>query len=323
MNETSYKARLCLRIVEQHFGDITSQVAAQLLAHPNSSLRSLMQYIRIHSQIAPSTHIHNRLYSKTIPLSALNSEMIRKALIVLQQHNCIKISKHTMEDSDETRPLLYSLDMEMVINRLRIPKMIQICHQKYGKIGEIIMEEVLLHGRIQLCTLKVGVAERLNQVDDKQNLAGNQPEVHPLSNGNKATNQSQEQSIADSTQQVIQVFQEMVAARVLVRVETVEKGTMMMEMEVVKGSMDKVLSGSKRKAPNNQGGRGRGKVRGRASSALDSALRLIDNDSAVEGAISMEDCVVMAGTLQYFVSIRFELTMNAKQDGISIFECFV
>ena len=290
MSETSYKAMLCLRIIEQHFGDITSQVAAQLIAHPNSSLRALMQYIRIHSQLAPSTHVHNKLYSKATSSSALNSETIRKALIILQQHNCIKITKHTIEENEELRPLLYSLDMEMVINRLRIPKMIQICYQKYDKIGEMIMEEVLLHGRIQLCTLKVDVAERLFQIDDKQNSMKTSHDSHS-SNGNQNIS-SREQRMEDSKQQIHRVFQEMVEARLLVRVDTVERGTKMVEVEVAKGSMDRVLSGTKRKAPASQGGRGRGRGRGRGSSAL----RLPDTDSVTENVVAIEDCVIMAGT---------------------------
>ena len=295
MSETSYKAMLCLRIIEQHFGDITSQVAAQLLAHPNSSLRAILQYLRFHSQIAPSTHIHNRLYSKTSHSSALTSEMIRKSLIVMQQHNCIRVSKHTMEENEELRPLLYSLNMEMVVNRLRIPKMIQICHQKYGKIGEMIMEEVLLHGRIQLCTLKIDVAERLHQVDEKQH------EHSDSTNGNRAAIQSKEQRFDESKQQIVQVFQEMVEARLLVRVDTVEKGTKMVDVEIAKGSMDKVLSGTKRKAPSNQAGRGRG--RGRGSLTIDAALRTAGDDSVAEEASSIEDCVVMAGAPRYLYGI--------------------
>ena len=297
MSETSYKAMLSLRVIEQHFGDVTAHVASQLVAHPASSLRSLIQYIRLHSHTSPATHVYSKLYARSMPSMMLNVEMIRKALIILQQQNCLQMSQLNNEH-DEAKPLLYSLDMDMVINRLRFPKFIQISYQKHGKIGELIMEEVLLHGRVQLRILKGDVAERLFQLEEKKTIGNESSEYHMASssnNGNKGI-QSKEQWMNDSESQIVEIFQRMVEARLLVKVNTIKRSTKMTTVEVLKGSMDQVFVGSKRKSSGSQqGGRGRGQ--GRQSTAI--GLTDMDHCSA-DDSLSVEDTLFMAGVPNNF-----------------------
>ena len=86
----------------------------------------------------------------------------KSALLVLLQHNCLIIiprnivsheptlvaAGYKKMDRDQTQySNLYSLDVDMVIHRLRYGRLIIWVKQKFGDVGVAIINELAFHGR--------------------------------------------------------------------------------------------------------------------------------------------------------------------------------
>jgi hypothetical protein len=117
----SYKAKLVLSIIEEHFGSITKDVAIAVITIDNSTL---FQIAKKCSQLPKD--------------SKLTSKQVREALLVLQQHNCLIIELPEEIDVEGDAPLvaaeklkqpglIYSICFDMVLNRLRYYTLFK-CH---------------------------------------------------------------------------------------------------------------------------------------------------------------------------------------------------
>ena len=134
----SHLSKLALNIIEEHFGDVTRLVAAFLLKSDNATLG----YIVRHFATQPGE-------------SRLNARQIRQAMLVLQQHNCLLVELPDEVDVEGDAPsvaadrlkqkgLIYGLNLEMVVNRLRFPKIFKIAKDMFGDSGIAVLEGILI-----------------------------------------------------------------------------------------------------------------------------------------------------------------------------------
>lgn len=91
----------------------------------------------------------------------MSSEQIRSALLILQQHNLLisEFPPGHVENSAASTNLpsslktglksgfVYRIDDKMAINRLRMPKLLLRCLKSFGRVGVVIMEVIISHGR--------------------------------------------------------------------------------------------------------------------------------------------------------------------------------
>ena len=244
--EGLYEKKLALRIIEEHFGNIPRFIAHQLLLHPSSSLKTILGYS---IRTTPSTNSFSSLSTTSTALIAspgnITREMVKKALVVLLQHNCLHVI--TVEETDEAPVFLYKLHISNVLLRIRFPKIIRLAERRYGAVGEVVMAEVLLHGRLQLSQIKADSVDRLLR----------KPSIHENGVKLEADAESKEEVCEkdrkeELAKQVHEVFLKLVESRLLIRVKKNEKKQSGSEKEVKKrGTIDLAPPpkvGTKRKA---------------------------------------------------------------------------
>ena len=107
----------------------------------------------------------------------------KSALLVLLQHNCLKIIPRNLVptsgptqvaagfkkiDRDQTQyGNLYSLDIDMVINRLRYGRLLICIKQKFSDVGVAIISELAYYGRQKFKDIVSNVVQIfLNNNDD-------------------------------------------------------------------------------------------------------------------------------------------------------------
>jgi len=56
----------------------------------------------------------------------------------------------------------------MVLNRMRFPRIIQMAGRDLGALGEMIMEEVVVHGRLSVGSVRKKIADKLEALRDRQ-----------------------------------------------------------------------------------------------------------------------------------------------------------
>lgn len=150
-----HKVNLCLSILEEHFGDITKDVASVIIKYENANLNQLVR------------HFNN------LPLNLkLSCKQVRQAMLVLQQHNCLivelpaeadvaGVTAAVAADRLKQKGLLYSVNLDMIINRLRFPKILKVSKSLFGDIGMFILEELMVHGRLHVAQIRNDVKSRL------------------------------------------------------------------------------------------------------------------------------------------------------------------
>jgi hypothetical protein len=143
---TTAKRDLALNILEDHFGDQTREVALRLMVTYNCTLQILTKYFQ---NVFPTS-------------SRLTSARIKQILMILHQHRCLITQWPPRSDivDDITiyarrgePQLVYSIDIEMVVNRLGIARMVSHGSktEECGEIGSLLVEELIMNGR---CTLQ-------------------------------------------------------------------------------------------------------------------------------------------------------------------------
>lgn len=148
-----YKTKTALLILSDYFGDTIHDVGKIILQHEKSTLAQIIKLFNNNS------NTNNNKSLKT-PLKTVynTTTMVKQALIVLNHHNCLTIelpyiSEYVNENSvDAQQPLysyLYSLDVDNVLNRVRFIKLLSYAEESFGYIASIILEEVMLNGRMQ------------------------------------------------------------------------------------------------------------------------------------------------------------------------------
>lgn len=128
---TQNEIKLCGLLLREHYGEIVERVGTALLSAGNQTMRELTNG------------------------TGMGTEQVRKALCVLLQHNLAQFRLHRRGCVE------YEARGRRVLRVLRYPRYIYTAKALYGDTGELLVEELLLNGRMQLSALLGKVADRL------------------------------------------------------------------------------------------------------------------------------------------------------------------
>lgn len=164
-----------------------------------------------------ATHLsHKGPLSLSVLIRDLNLPPVNiaRALSTLAIHDIIECQGDIRSKS---RGVIYAFNLKRTLYILHYSKCIQSARQLYGFDGELIVEELLLNGKLRMSTLLVTVYERLIK-------AGKDPQTHSL------------QSIKDS-------FKALVSAQFLLRIrinESKSKSNMPELVEDTLSNLDQI-----------------------------------------------------------------------------------
>ncbi|NWT76587.1 RPC3 polymerase, partial [Prunella himalayana] len=130
---TQAELRLCSLLLQEHFGEIVEKVGNSLLRTGPRPLRLL------------------------VGDTGLLPDQVKKALCVLIQHNLVRY---------EAQPrgfVEYEARSERILRILRYPRYIYTAKTLYGDPGELLVEELLLHGHLPMSCAVARVADRLTE----------------------------------------------------------------------------------------------------------------------------------------------------------------
>ncbi|XP_064588486.1 DNA-directed RNA polymerase III subunit RPC3 isoform X1 [Zonotrichia leucophrys gambelii] len=130
---TQAELRLCSLLLREHFGEIVEKVGNSLLRTGPRPLRLL------------------------VGDTGLLPDQVKKALCVLIQHQLVRF---------EAQPrgwVEYEARRQRVLRILRYPRYIYTAKALYGDPGELLVEELLLHGHLPMSAAVARVADRLTE----------------------------------------------------------------------------------------------------------------------------------------------------------------
>jgi len=173
---------LVLNIIGDHFGEQTRDVATMLLNQRGCTLSFLV-----------SRFCGARVQTNSKGLQT--KESVCSSLLVLQQHGCLlsELPPDVVEAvmasassgladgarkrsaaSIENQRVIYSIHTSMVLNRLRIGKLGYHVHHLlgFGRLGELVMEELFMNGRQSFQQLRADVDARASADTADDTLQG-------------------------------------------------------------------------------------------------------------------------------------------------------
>ncbi|XP_048669849.1 DNA-directed RNA polymerase III subunit RPC3 isoform X2 [Marmota marmota marmota] len=130
---TQSEIKLCSLLLQEHFGEIVEKVGVHLI-------RTGSQPLRV---IAHDT--------------GTSLDQVRKALCVLIQHNLVIYQVH------KRGVVEYEAQCSRVLRMLRYPRYIYTTKTLYSDTGELIVEELLLNGKMTMSAVVKKVADRLTE----------------------------------------------------------------------------------------------------------------------------------------------------------------
>ncbi|NXY57814.1 RPC3 polymerase, partial [Callaeas wilsoni] len=130
---TQAELRLCSLLLQEHFGEIVEKVGNSLLRTGPRPLRLL------------------------VGDTGLLPDQVKKALCVLIQHNLVRYEVQPRGSVD------YEARSERILRILRYPRYIYTAKTLYGDPGELLVEELLLHGHLPMSCAVARVADRLTE----------------------------------------------------------------------------------------------------------------------------------------------------------------
>ncbi|NXW47963.1 RPC3 polymerase, partial [Nyctiprogne leucopyga] len=130
---TQAEIKLCSLLLHEHFGEIVEKVGTYLIRTGAQPLRGMV--------------------SET----GLLLDQVKKALCVLIQHNLVtyQLQKRGFVE--------YQAHCKRVLRILRYPRYIYTAKTLYGDTGELIVEELLLNGKMTMSAVVKKVADRLTE----------------------------------------------------------------------------------------------------------------------------------------------------------------
>ncbi|XP_075048526.1 DNA-directed RNA polymerase III subunit RPC3 [Mixophyes fleayi] len=138
---TQVEARLSSLLLQEHFGEIVDRVGTFLI-------RTGSQPLRV---IANDT--------------GTSLDQVKKSLCVLIQHNLVTYQLHKRGFVE------YTAQGDCYLRILRYPRYIYTAKTLYGDTGELIVEELLLNGKMTLSVTVKKVADRLTEtIEDGKNV---------------------------------------------------------------------------------------------------------------------------------------------------------
>ncbi|KAI1230020.1 hypothetical protein IHE44_0010741 [Lamprotornis superbus] len=130
---TQAELRLCSLLLQEHFGEIVEKVGNSLLRTGPRPLRLL------------------------VGDTGLLPDQVKKALCVLIQHNLVRYEVQPRGSVE------YEARSERILRILRYPRYIYTAKTLYGDPGELLVEELLLHGHLPMSCAVARVANRLTE----------------------------------------------------------------------------------------------------------------------------------------------------------------
>ncbi|XP_014746822.1 PREDICTED: DNA-directed RNA polymerase III subunit RPC3 isoform X4 [Sturnus vulgaris] len=130
---TQAELRLCSLLLQEHFGEIVEKVGNSLLRTGPRPLRLL------------------------VGDTGLLPDQVKKALCVLIQHNLVRYEVQPRGSVE------YEARSERILRILRYPRYIYTAKTLYGDPGELLVEELLLHGHLPMSSAVARVANRLTE----------------------------------------------------------------------------------------------------------------------------------------------------------------
>ncbi|NXM98121.1 RPC3 polymerase, partial [Sylvia borin] len=130
---TQAELRLCSLLLQEHFGEIVEKVGNSLLRTGPRPLRLL------------------------VGDTGLLPDQVKKALCVLIQHNLVRYEVQPRGSVE------YEAQSERILRILRYPRYIYTAKTLYGDPGELLVEELLLHGHLPMSCAVARVADRLTE----------------------------------------------------------------------------------------------------------------------------------------------------------------
>ncbi|NXM33565.1 RPC3 polymerase, partial [Oxyruncus cristatus] len=130
---TQAELRLCSLLLQEHFGEIVEKVGNSLLRTGPRPLRLL------------------------VGDTGLLPDQVKKALCVLLQHDLVRYEVQPRGSVE------YEARSERILRILRYPRYIYTAKTLYGDPGELLVEELLLHGHLSMSCAVARVADRLTE----------------------------------------------------------------------------------------------------------------------------------------------------------------
>ncbi|XP_032704028.1 DNA-directed RNA polymerase III subunit RPC3 isoform X3 [Lontra canadensis] len=130
---TQAEIKLCSLLLQEHFGEIVEKIGVHLI-------RTGSQPLRV---IAHDT--------------GTSLDQVKKALCVLIQHNLVMYQVH------KRGVVEYEAQCSRVLRMLRYPRYIYTAKTLYSDTGELIVEELLLNGKMTMSAVVKKVADRLTE----------------------------------------------------------------------------------------------------------------------------------------------------------------
>lgn len=137
---TQVECDLCFHLVKKYFGRIVANVGKFLCENKNQVLKQV------------------------IAGTKLKPSLVRKALCVLIKHKVVdfkKCKKH----------IEYNINLDSILLLLLIPRIIYTTKVLYGDTGELIVEEMLVHGMAEMDWIVNTVKSRLEETSERPDHA--------------------------------------------------------------------------------------------------------------------------------------------------------
>eukprot|EP01031_Cornospumella_fuschlensis_P032500 gene32500-39295_t len=141
----AYRQKLAIDIISEEFGDITRDVAHILCGLDYCPLPLLLKACQ----------------SCLVGPHKLTIKQIKQALLVLLRHSLLIVEiPHDAEVDDnnlfaklQIPNLLYKLNVDAILHRLKHPRLLRYVSEKYGEVGVEVMTEIIVRGQASLDSL--------------------------------------------------------------------------------------------------------------------------------------------------------------------------
>ncbi|KAF1332527.1 DNA-directed RNA polymerase iii subunit, partial [Globisporangium splendens] len=148
---TRSERAIVLSVLRDDFGDIAEKIAAELLRADGLRLVEIVHKVQAAAVVVkPSVH------------------EIKCTLLKLLQHNVLGVKPAAALRSHATNGVVYNIIVQEVLYRLRFPTFIEQAKQAFGIEGEVIMEEILVHGRVRIDQAVESMAYSLAELKHQQ-----------------------------------------------------------------------------------------------------------------------------------------------------------
>ncbi|XP_001368997.1 DNA-directed RNA polymerase III subunit RPC3 isoform X1 [Monodelphis domestica] len=130
---TQAEIKLCSLLLQEHFGEIVDKIGTHLIRTGGQPLRVI---------------VHD---------TGTSLDQVKKALCVLIQHNLVTYQIHKRGIVE------YEAHCSRILRILRYPRYIYTAKTLYSDTGELIVEELLLNGKMTMSAVVKKVADRLTE----------------------------------------------------------------------------------------------------------------------------------------------------------------